>query len=108
MKDFRETFIDQEQLKLLFSKEKFQHFLKTVLSAEKYIMTSRLVPFSKTAKRLQDYEINFQNFILLILFHFLKGENSLHGFTTGQMKIIESQRHSGACNSSITLVALGT
>ena len=74
-------------------------------------MTSGLVPFSKTAKALQDYEIHFQNIIpleALISLHFLEGENSQHGFTTGQMKITESQRHSGACNSSITLVALGT
>lgn len=74
-------------------------------------MTSGFVPFSKTAKRLRHCEIHFQKFIpleALISLHFLEGENSQHGFTTGQMKIIESQRHSGACNTSITLAALGT
>lgn len=62
-------------------------------------MTSGLVPFPKTAKRLQEHDIHFQNFILLetlILLHFLEGENSQHGFTTGQMKIRESQRQRGA------------
>lgn len=82
-----------------------------LLSTEKNIMTSGLVPFPKTAKRLQDHDTHFQNFILLetlILLHFLEGENSQHEFTTGQMKIRESQRQRGACNHSTTLLALGT
>lgn len=71
----------------------------------------RLVPFSETAKRPQDHDIHFQNFMLLetlILLHFLEGENSQHEFTTGQMKIRESQRQRGACNHSPTLLPLGT
>lgn len=109
--NFRESFIGQESLKLPFSKEKFQPFHKTVLSTEQNITTSGLVPFPKTAKRLQDHNIHFQNFILLetlILLHFLQGENSQHEFTTGQMKIRESQRQRGACNHSTTLMASGT
>lgn len=96
---------------MAFSKEKFQPFHKTVLSTEQNIMTSGLVPFPKTAKSLQEHDIHFQNIILLetlILLHFLEGENSQHEFTTGQMKIRESQRQRGACNRSATPMALGT
>lgn len=56
------------------------------------------------------HEINFEKFMpleALISLNFLEGENSHHGFTIGQMKIIQSQRHTGVCNGSVTLVALG-
>lgn len=94
--------VNQAQLKLPCPNEKFQHFLKTVLPREQNIMTTWTVPFSKTAERLQ------KPLEALISLNFLESEKSQYAFTTGQMKIIWSQRHPGARHSSITPVALGT